>query len=455
MFKRKSLIILLTAVMSFGALAGCSGGNKGGSSSPSASPSASPSDGGGQVDVDYKNMSAEINIYGPICRGTFEKEFLPFLQEEFPNYKFNLTSKCSDKLELAEAITSGIKFDMLLDVAAGELREDFMPANLATPMNDMMQKHGIDPGKFQEGFLDSVTIDGDIYLLPYSNSNFVMYYNKGLFDRFGVDYPWNGMTWDEAIELANKITRNENGTAYIGLWMSTEHYLRVNQFSQGFVDPDTTTATVNNENFRTIFQKLFYENSRNPVMQARAKEKFFGHGDFNRDYVIAMYVYTTGWIRTYETSLPPEWGVVSVPVFEKGGPGVQTYAKYAGLTSTSQNPDAVMQVIKYLTSEEFQTMRTRQGEMTVLNDKQIQDQYFADDERFDEETRKQLVEAVTFNRFAPSRPLHQFDEVVIEGAFADNVIPEIVRGNMDVNTALQKAEEIANADLKAEMERVQ
>jgi len=262
------------------------------------------------------------------------------------------------------------------------------------------------------------------------------------------------MTWDEAIELANKITRNEGGTSYIGLWMSTEHYLRVNQLSQGFVDPETNKATVNNENFRTIFTKLFYETTRNPVIQARAKEKFFQHADFNRDYVIAMYVYTTGWLKTHATSLPPNWGVVSVPTFEKGGPGVQTYAKYVGLASTTDDPDAAMQVIKYLIGEEYQTLKARQGDMTVLNNKQIQDQFFAEVDNFPVD-RQELIEAVTFNKFAPSRPFHRLDEVVIEGAFAEDVIPEIVRGNMDVNTALQQAEEIANAALQAELERTQ
>ncbi|MDF2726221.1 MAG: transporter substrate-binding protein, partial [Paenibacillus sp.] len=47
--------------------------------------------------------------------------------------------------------------------------------------------------------------------IPFLTSQHVMYYNKSIFDKFGVGYPKDGMTWDETYELAKKVTRTENG----------------------------------------------------------------------------------------------------------------------------------------------------------------------------------------------------------------------------------------------------
>src|SRR5699024_8042011 len=98
------------------------------------------------------------------------------------------------------------------------------PVDLEYPMNELMEKHGIDPEAFESPYLDSATMDGQIYMLPISNSGFVMYYNKELFDRFGLGHPWDGMTWDETIALANEFTRND-GEQYVGLWYSPKHIL--------------------------------------------------------------------------------------------------------------------------------------------------------------------------------------------------------------------------------------
>ena len=449
---KRGITLLCSALMLVGVLAGCnSKSNEGGNPNPS--PSVSEGESKGDT-IDYKNNHAEINIFSRSCRGDWERKVLPDLQAEFPNYTFNFVSTCSDNMDIYQAVTTGIQFDMVYNLSAGELREDLMTTQLAYPMNDYLAKHGIDLNDFDEAYLDSVTIDGQVYMLPTHNLAFVMFYNKDIFERFGVEYPWNGMTWDEAAELAKKLTRNEQGKQYIGLWYSVPHILRVNHLSLGFVDPETNTATLNNEGWKLFFEKLFYNPTREPGLQARAKEKFFQHADFNRDYVIAMYVYTYGWISTHQTSLPPNWGVVSVPTFEKGGPGVQAYAQYVAMTSTSDNKDEVTLIMKYLTSPEYQAKKIRQGSVTVLKDKSVQEQIYADFPELADKQRE-IYEAIFYNPLAPSRQYHQLDEIVIEGAFYDDVIPEIVRGNMDMNTALVTAEEIANADLKAEMERIQ
>ena len=64
----------------------------------------------------------------------------------------------------------------------------------------------IDLDDFYTGILDAYRIGGDIYGLPYDFGPYIIYYNKDLFDKHGVEYPTNDMTWDEFIEKCRALT---------------------------------------------------------------------------------------------------------------------------------------------------------------------------------------------------------------------------------------------------------
>ena len=66
----------------------------------------------------------------------------------------------------------------------------------------------IDVDDFYSGILDAYRIDGDIYGLPYDFGPYIIYYNKELFDKHGVEYPTNDMTWDEFLEKCRALTKD-------------------------------------------------------------------------------------------------------------------------------------------------------------------------------------------------------------------------------------------------------
>lgn len=43
-----------------------------------------------------------------------------------------------------------------------------------------------------------------------------VFYNKDLFDKFGIDYPTDNMTWDEMYELSKNMTRSDGDIQYYG-----------------------------------------------------------------------------------------------------------------------------------------------------------------------------------------------------------------------------------------------
>jgi len=433
---RKMVSMMLTLVMLLTVLAACSGNSEGNAESPQNETPPEGADAGAGNPADLK---ADLTWFGLASPEQFEERYGQHIKQKFPNINITYINQ-TDEQKLEQVIASGTQIDMYLS-SAGELREDYVPANLALDLTALIEKHAVDISAIEPAYLEPVKIDGKVNLLPLSDNKFVMYYNKGIFDRFGVEYPKDGMTWDEALELSKKITRNEGGKQYIGLWMSPKHYLRVAQNSAGFVDPETNKATVNNDQWKFIFENVFYDFTRDPGVQKRATEDWLAHVDFNRDFIIGMYIYTSGWMQDAESSLAMDWDIAAVPTF-KDMPGVNTQpnATYAGISALSKNQDAAMEVLKYLISEEYQTIMSKKGMITPLTTQSVRDVAFSDYPFASEKN----IDALYYGKPAPSRVLTQFDEIVIEDAFDKDAVRQIAMGNLDVNTALRRAEENAN-----------
>ncbi|WP_108992116.1 extracellular solute-binding protein [Paenibacillus agaridevorans] len=440
---RKMISMMVSLGLILTVLSACAS-NSGNNAEPSQSASNTPSEsatpeGTNAGTGNPADLKADLTWFGLMGPEQFEERYNQYIKQKFPNINITYINQ-TDEQKLEQIIASGTQIDMFLS-SAGELREDYVPANMALDLTPLLEKHDVDISTIEPAYLEPVKIDGNVNLLPITDNKFVMYYNKGIFDRFGVKYPWDGMTWDEALELSKQITRNEGGKQYIGLWMSPKHYLRVAQNSAGFIDPETNKATVYNDQWKFIFDNIFYNFTRDPGLQKRAGEEWLAHKDFNKEFLVGMYVYTSGWMQSADTSLAMDWDIAAVPTF-KDMPEVNTqpYATYVGISALSKNQDAAMQVLKFLISEEYQTIISKKGMITPLTTQSVRDAAFADYPFASEKN----IGALFYGKPAPSRVLTRFDELVIENALDQDAVRQIAMGKLDVNTALRNAEELAN-----------
>ena len=70
-------------------------------------------------------------------------------------------------------------------------------------------------------FIQSNTFDGQIWSFPFNKSVRVMYYNKDVFFRNGLDHTQPPKTWDEYLELCKLFTQDFNGDGRNDLWGTT------------------------------------------------------------------------------------------------------------------------------------------------------------------------------------------------------------------------------------------
>jgi multiple sugar transport system substrate-binding protein len=76
----------------------------------------------------------------------------------------------------------------------------------------------LDTGIYLSGVLDPGKWAGKQYLLPKDFSPLAVYYNKKIFDRFGVAYPKDGWTWGDFLRTAQALTKDTDGDGKTEIW---------------------------------------------------------------------------------------------------------------------------------------------------------------------------------------------------------------------------------------------
>ena len=73
-------------------------------------------------------------------------------------------------------------------------------------LDPFIEKSGYNLDDYWPGLLESAKYEGSVYGFPRDIEVNVLYYNKDLFDKAGVDYPTDNWTWDDFLAAAEKLT---------------------------------------------------------------------------------------------------------------------------------------------------------------------------------------------------------------------------------------------------------
>lgn len=139
---------------------------------------------------------------------------------------------------LPDMIASGQQLDLFFD-ARGIYEENLFKFGLQYDMTELAKTHQIDLEQFEPVLKNEAlqASGGKLYMLPFQTNQQILFYNKGLFEKFGADYPVDGMTWDEMLDLAKSITRKEGDQLYFGFSNQLPvHVINYNQLSLTRVD---------------------------------------------------------------------------------------------------------------------------------------------------------------------------------------------------------------------------
>jgi multiple sugar transport system substrate-binding protein len=343
---------------------------------------------------------------------------------------------------LDELILAGETPDLIVSYN-GKLAS-YRDKDLLYDMTSLIGSRHMDLGRFEPGYIDDVKIastKNEIFGLPVSLAYHALYYNKSLFDKFGVPYPKDGMTWEQMLELARKLTRNEGGTQFRGfdignmVWASQPLGIAA-------IDYKTDKATMRTDEWKRVFElmKAFYTIPGN-MTTGKAKD------DFLKDKTLAMYAdLSIASELEVASKAGLDWDVVQYPSFpEKPNVYGNASVSVIMITKASKHKDRAMQVVEAAVSDEVQLENSKSGRVSPLQKAEIKQAFGKDKEVFRGKSVQSIFKSKPV-KYPIASPYRGKAEGIVRTKFN-----EYVNGAIDVNTALAQADEEINKAVAAEV----
>lgn len=429
---RKCLSGAMSVALLASLLTACGSGGK---------PAAAPEGQEGQASAGKEPV--EIVFYSPGAGRTVEQ----FMQEngnavkaKFPNVtvKFIQFGKGT---ETADLLSSGQPIDII--ISSTSTINELVDYNLQYDITDLIRKFKYDLNRLEPSAVQFMRdyAGGGMYGLPVRSNTFLLFYNKDLFDKFGVAYPKEGSTWDDIYDLAKKMTRTDAGVQYFGLTTSYSHMITNNQLSVPSYDTRTDKVMIQDETFKSVignFARFYQITGSDYVNDLLSK-----HLDlFMKDQRSAMYAYYGSQLQNTPVSF--NWDVVSMPYFNEAmGVAPQQSPAYFSITNMSKHKEQAFEIIAYLTSDEFQTIESKDGTIPTVTSQAVKSVYAQSQQGYAGKNMKAFFP----DKSAPISNKDKYNGIAAGKANA--AFQEIVTGKKDINTALRDAAEAARKEIDA------
>ncbi|MDF2720927.1 MAG: transporter substrate-binding protein [Paenibacillus sp.] len=384
-----------------------------------------------------------IKFLSSLADSEFDLLFRNAMKKKYPNITIEVIKKGAGS-QLTDILAAGTIPDLVLDdntnlgTSAG--------LGVFQDHTALSKRHNIDLNRIEPVVLDAIrnaTADGALYGLPYFIQVNGLYYNKEIFNRFGVPYPSDGMTWNDAIQLAKRLTRD----GYKGL-----HYEKVTRIAESmspdYVDRKTNKATVNTDAWREIFtigqQILSIPGNMPPKIENGYRDDFFKAQNFA---MLATINVLTAEQSSLEGGFP--LGVAQYPSLP-GKPNTYGYVStgMVYVTKQSKHQDAAMLVLKEMVSDETQIESARKlGRFTVLKSAEAKQQFGKDLPFLKNLDLTPLSKSLP----APGPAFSAYSakaRQIVQDRYVD-----FINQKYDLNTALRTAEEEINLMVAAELSK--
>jgi multiple sugar transport system substrate-binding protein len=350
--------------------------------------------------------------------------------------------------QMADLITAG----QIPDLMYGNLpliksySQEFQVIADLTPF---IKRFNMDLSRFEPLLVETVqelSGEGAMFSIPFSQNSFGLWYNKNIFDKFGVEYPKDGMFWEDAISLAVKLTRKDGGTQYRGLDIFNQNIGKFGaSLSINWVDPNTERAVVPEkwgEVFRLAMAVYNIPGNKPEKLAPNVMNAFFN------EQILAMAPsFSNAMIgRMSEAeSIGLHWDVAQPPSFKEApNTGYRLDVHQFFVSNATKYKDQAFQVIEYATSDEIQLMASKTGKLPALVNSNIRKQYAADLPYVKGKNIQSL-----FKSNSARLPYDSKYNDIVDNA-VNQAFEEVFAGKADINTALRQAEENANKKIKEE-----
>ncbi len=309
--------------------------------------------------------------------------------------------------------------------------------NLLMNLNDKIKSEKVDLSLYG-GTTDQISVDGKLYGIPFRSDFWVVFYNKDVFDKAGVAYPDNDMTFAEYDALARKMTSGVGAAKVYGA-----HYHTWRSAVQLFGILDGKNTIVDGTyNFLKPYYEMVLSQQKDGIVQnyATLKTSSTHYSGVFYNNSVAMMNMGSWFIATLISQIEQgktevkNWGLVKYPHAE-GVPAGTTLGTITslGVSNASKKKDAAFDFVKFVTGPEGAQIIAKTGTIPSIKDSEVV-KIIASKPGFpsDQGSRDALQVAKTYLEM----PLHERAgeiEVVL-----NQVHDEIMTNNISIDAGLAK-----------------
>ncbi|TNJ62415.1 extracellular solute-binding protein [Paenibacillus hemerocallicola] len=361
----------------------------------------------------------------------FNERFGNAIRSKFPEYTIRYIQS-SKEVTLESLVTSKTPIDVYWDTHTATF-SNLDRFKIQSDMSELIRKHNVNLNTLDPAAVQMVKTmsNGGMYALPLVNNTEVLYYNKDIFDKFGVPYPKDGMMRDDMLDIAKRMNRTDSGVEYYGLGTYPSYSLALSPFSIPYVDAKTEKATIQSDpRWKTVYEQLItaYRTTNNKKM---SDPNQFLKGN------MAMFMGLANMFLNFDVSTI-NWDIVSYPLYkELPGVGQQSLPTLFSITSLGKHPDEAMNALAYMLSEEAQKSLSERAIIPVLQTPSVT-QAFGTKAPY----KNKNYAAILKNKFSASPPLTVYD------TRAQNIylkpLEQLAQGTVDLNTAFRQIEQETN-----------
>ena len=337
--KKKVLSMLMVTAMVLG-LTACGGG---GSDSGS-------DDSGAAADgtVTLRLALWDYDVDGP----TTYDPMIDAFEEANPDIKIEVVNAPSADYEtkLTTMLAGGDDVDLFFAKSNTSL-PGLYSKGYCLNLSELFDSDGYNLENYGSVLEQQMTFDGDVYALPFRTNDWLLFYNKDLFDAAGVDYPTNDMTWQQVADTAKEIVANSDDGIY-GFEF---------QPKMGFIFPFLTNCS---DDFDITTSDLSVTVPAvdwiMDMMDSGAMEEYSDSKSLNKDQT---YFFNGEWAMMWNGSwfvqnlnsqedLGFEWGVAKSPYWEGGEKTNFVTSTPLCISSSTEHKDEAYTFLKFMCGEE-------------------------------------------------------------------------------------------------------
>jgi multiple sugar transport system substrate-binding protein len=313
----------------------------------------------------------------------FYKPLIDAYTAKHPNVKFeHIDLGSQDYTQMISTQLTGGSTDIdIVTIKDVPGYANLVRAGNIAPLNEFMTSQKIESAPYG-GLIEALTVDSKVYALPFRSDFWVVYYNKDIFDKAGVAYPTNDMTWKQFDETAEKLKggfgANKTYGALLHTWRSAVQLPGIQDGKQTLVDGDYA------------FLKPWYDRAL-ALQKSGAIPSYASLKTSNTHYsalffngTIGMLPMGTWFIGTQIAKVKSgesksvNWGIVKFPHPDGVAAGT-TAAQISGLSvnTNSKQKEAALDFIKFASGPEGAEIVAATGTLPAIRSADVADKITA------------------------------------------------------------------------------